>query len=942
MTTYPIKMLKDEHGQLFIPLTNSDSVITTTGDTLEELISSKVDAEAGKGLSTNDYTTVEKQKLAGLNNYELPKASSSTLGGIKVGTNLSIDSNGVLSADAQHIDVDSALSTTSENPVQNKIIKNALDDKVDKVSGKGLSTNDYTTDEKNKLAGIAANAEVNVNADWNAVSGDAQILNKPSIPSSTSDLTNDSGFITKAVNNLDNYTLSTDLAAVATEGTFASLTSKPDIVTNITTDTSQKLAFKVTKSTSGGGSSSGAIKVLGVEDIIKGDTNGTIKVTKATGQNSSSTSTITVATIPTKTSELTNDSGFITSYTETDPVFSASAAADITTTDIDNWNAKVSDDKTWNGVSLAKQSTTNSGDSTYVPLATSLSPVNMSFTPVKKTPTNNTIAKYDSSAYLHSTTPSSNDNSTKVATTAYVDTAIDTLPEPMVFKGSLGTGGTITTLPDASSTNEGFTYKVITAGTYASQAAKIGDTFISDGSSWILIPSGDEPSGTVTSITLKATSPIAIESSSAITTSGTRTISHGNSGVTAGTYRSVTVNATGHVTAGTNPTTLSGYGITDAKIANGVITLGSNTITPLTAHQDISGKYDKSGGAITGAITRSLASSGTIAATNLFTVTGSTDGFKVDYAAATADKGVTTLYTTDDADAKISIGNTVSSTYKEAISVTNGSATINGYVPAAASAKAVDTSIAAASTSANLPTSAAVAAFVEGKGYKTTDNDTKNTAGSTDSSKKLFLIGAETQAANPQTYSQDTAYVGTDGHLYSNSVQVVNLSGSQALTNKTYNGYTLGAACAKAVVTSVDTSASLPTSNAVKTFVEGKGYTTNTGTITGITMNGASKGTSGVVDLGTVITAHQDISGKVNKSGDTMTGALNFANNVANKVGDDVSIGDFNKGGLLGVMGQNATTGIALIKNGSTWSASTERAEMIYNSTDKCIEFNFV
>ena len=38
----------------------------------------------------------------------------------------------------------------------------------------------------------------------------------------------------------------------------------------------------------------------------------------------------------------------------------------------------------------------------------------------------------------------------------------------------------------------------------------------------------------------------------------------------------------------------------------------------------------------------------------------------------------------------------------------------------------------------------------------------------------------------------------------------------------------------------------------------------NGGTITGITMNGVSKGTSGVVDLGTVITAHQDISGKVN------------------------------------------------------------------------------
>lgn len=42
--------------------------------------------------------------------------------------------------------------------------------------------------------------------------------------------------------------------------------------------------------------------------------------------------------------------------------------------------------------------------------------------------------------------------------------------------------------------------------------------------------------------------------------------------------------------------------------------------------------------------------------------------------------------------------------------------------------------------------------------------------------------------------------------------------------------------------------------------------TDNVGTITGITMNGASKGTSGVIDLGTVITSHQDISGKADKS----------------------------------------------------------------------------
>ena len=101
-----------------------------------------------------------------------------------------------------------------------------------------------------------------------------------------------------------------------------------------------------------------------------------------------------------------------------------------------------------------------------------------------------------------------------------------------------------------------------------------------------------------------------------------------------------------------------------------------------------------------------------------------------------------------------------------------------------------------------------------------TDNDTKNTAGSTDSSSKLYLVGATSQAANPQTYSHDTAYVGTDGHLYSNSKQAVNLSDTQALTNKTYNGYSLGDACAKAVATTVASgNTSLVTSGAVYTAI---------------------------------------------------------------------------------------------------------------------------
>lgn len=56
--------------------------------------------------------------------------------------------------------------------------------KVDKVTGKELSDNNYTDAEQLKLQGIASGAEVNVNADWNSISGDSQILNKPTISGS--------------------------------------------------------------------------------------------------------------------------------------------------------------------------------------------------------------------------------------------------------------------------------------------------------------------------------------------------------------------------------------------------------------------------------------------------------------------------------------------------------------------------------------------------------------------------------------------------------------------------------------------------------------------------------------------------------------------------------------------------------------------------------------
>ena len=75
--------------------------------------------------------------------------------------------------------------------------------------------------------------------------------------------------------------------------------------------------------------------------------------------------------------------------------------------------------------------------------------------------------------------------------------------------------------------------------------------------------------------------------------------------------------------------------------------------------------------------------SSTVAETPIINVSGSTDGFLLTYGATTADLGITKFYTIDDANAKLSFGNMVSSTYKEALVITDGSATLNGTATSA-------------------------------------------------------------------------------------------------------------------------------------------------------------------------------------------------------------------------------------------------------------------
>lgn len=85
---------------------------------------------------------------------------------------------------AQQNALDAAISAHNIAESAHDDIRLLLENKVDKISGMGLSENDYTTIDKNKLDGIAEGANVNVQPDWNITdtANDAFIKNKPTIP----------------------------------------------------------------------------------------------------------------------------------------------------------------------------------------------------------------------------------------------------------------------------------------------------------------------------------------------------------------------------------------------------------------------------------------------------------------------------------------------------------------------------------------------------------------------------------------------------------------------------------------------------------------------------------------------------------------------------------------------------------------------------------------
>ena len=135
-------------------------------------IDTKVDKVEGKGLSTNDYVTADKTKVTNIN--EVIEAATKNITATDI--SITLDKRNLVTNVVENIELNLPASTTA-------------------LAGLMLPA------DKIKLNGIAAGAEVNVNADWNATEGDALILNKPT------------------------------LATVATSGSYNDLTEKPTIPT---------------------------------------------------------------------------------------------------------------------------------------------------------------------------------------------------------------------------------------------------------------------------------------------------------------------------------------------------------------------------------------------------------------------------------------------------------------------------------------------------------------------------------------------------------------------------------------------------------------------------------------------------------------------------------------------------------------------------------------
>jgi len=168
----PVKSVNGKTGD--VVLTTSD-LANDSGFTTQTYVDTALASKADTS-DLNDYVKKENDKSL------MSTAEHNKLDGIESGAQKNVQSDWDQNDSSKDdfiknkptipptIIVDSELSRTSTNPVENKVVKAAIDTKanssdldnyVQKETGKGLSTEDYTTAEKTKLGGVETGAEVN-------------------------------------------------------------------------------------------------------------------------------------------------------------------------------------------------------------------------------------------------------------------------------------------------------------------------------------------------------------------------------------------------------------------------------------------------------------------------------------------------------------------------------------------------------------------------------------------------------------------------------------------------------------------------------------------------------------------------------------------------------------------------------------------------------------
>lgn len=166
--------LQDNNSEKFYPYAHADATFDRDGekvgtilDELKQSVTEAQNVQPDWNETSNSSAAYIKNKPTEMPASDVPAWAKAETKPTYTASEVGADPTG--SADAA---LSSAKAYIDENV---ETLNNAIGSKVDKVSGKGLSTNDYTTTEKNKLSGIASGAEVNQNAFSNIAIGSSTI-----------------------------------------------------------------------------------------------------------------------------------------------------------------------------------------------------------------------------------------------------------------------------------------------------------------------------------------------------------------------------------------------------------------------------------------------------------------------------------------------------------------------------------------------------------------------------------------------------------------------------------------------------------------------------------------------------------------------------------------------------------------------------------------------